>query len=133
MPFKMQAAVSKRTVASTTYEVPKRSRLAPPAAGLLKDIELPTRVVPHTIPASAAMTVVIYKASDCAGDSIPDYAGVEAGLFEVMMEHVAYPSFLYRARFEFDGFLRYAHHTAADEAPASLEDMDTAAGHLVFL
>ena len=47
---------------------------------------------------------------------------------------MAYPSFLYRLRAEFDSFLRYAHHTAADEAPSTLEDLDAVAGHLcVFL
>ena len=124
----MQATFPKRAAAGMTHEVPKRSRVAPPSAALLKDIDVPKRDVPHTIPASAQMTMVIYKVSDCAGDSMPEYAGVQAGLFEIRMEHPAYPSFLFRVRFEFDGFLRYAHHIAAGEAPASLEDMDIAAG-----
>jgi hypothetical protein len=130
MPFKTQAAFPKRAAAGMAHEVPKRHRTAPPPAALLKDIDVPKREAPNTIPASAQMTMAVYKVSDCAGDSLEGYAGVEAGLFEVLMEHAAYPSFLYRARFEFDGFLRYAHHTAADEAPASLEDLESVAGGL---
>ena len=155
MPFNLQAAVSKRSPADLTYEVPKRFRIAPPSAALLKDLDSPARVAPQTIPGTAPMMVVILKISDCAADSMPEYMGVQAGLFEVMMEsvachvcrarlcrpavkrnatktqeHVAYPSFLHRLRAEFDAFLRYAHHTAADEAPSTLEDLDAVAGHL---
>ena len=130
MPFRMQAAFAKRAPAGT-HEAPKRARVAPPAAADLKDIDLPKRTAPQTIPGSATLTIVIYKVSDCADDSVPGYVGVHAGLFEVMMEHAASPSFLHRARSEFDGFLRCAHHAAAaDDAPASLEELDTAAGQL---
>ena len=132
MPFKTQAAFSKRAVAGMAHEVPKRHRAAPPPAALLKDIDVPKREAPHTIPGSAQMTMAIYKISDCAGDSLDGYAGVQAGLLEILMEHAADPSFLYRAKSEFDGYLRYAHHTAAaaDEAPASLEDLESVAGGL---
>ena len=129
MPFKTQAAFPKRAAAGMAHEVPKRYRVAPPSAALLKDIDGPRREVPHTIPVSAQMTMVIYKISDRAGDSLPGYSDVQAGLFEVMMEHVASPSILHRMRVEFDGFLRHSHHTGADdEAPASLEDLDALAG-----
>ena len=128
MPFKTEAAFPKRAAAGVVHEVPKRHRAAPPPAALLKDIDVPKREAPHTIPASAQMTMAVYKVSDCAGDSSEGYAGVQAGLFEILMEHAAYPSFLYRAKCEFDGFLRHTHHTAADEAPASLEDLESVAG-----
>ena len=89
MPFNLQAAFSKRTPADLTYEVPKRSRTAPPSAALLKDLDTPARVAPQTIPGTAPMMVVILKISDCAADSMPEYMGVQAGLFGVMMERVA--------------------------------------------
>ena len=127
MPFRMQAAAKR--AATCMSEPPKRFRVAPPSAAALKDLDLPKRTAPQTIPSSATMTAVIYKVSDCAGDSVSGYAGVHAGLFEVMMDHAAYPSILYRTRFEFDDFLRNAHHTAAD-APANLEELDAMAGQL---
>ena len=126
MPFRMEAAAKR--AATCAPEPPKRSRVAPPAAAALKDLDLPKRAAPQTIPSSATMTAVIYKVSDCAGDSVQGYVGTQAGLFEVMMEHAACPSILYRTRSEFDGFLRNAHHTAAGDAPASLEELDTMAG-----
>ena len=128
MPFNLQAATSKRSPADMSYEVPKRSKLAPPSAALLKDLDAPATVAPQTIPGTAPMMVVVLKVSDCAADSMPEYMGVQAGLFEIMMEHVAHPSFLYSLKAEFGSFLRYAHHTAAD-APSSLEDLDAVAGH----
>ena len=128
MPFNLQAAISKRSPADLTYEV-KRPRVAPPSAAQLKDFpSAPATVAPQTIPGTAPMMVVVLKVSDCAADSMPEYMGVKAGLFEIMMEHVAYPSFLYSLKAEFGSFLRYAHHTAAD-APSSLEDLDAVAGH----
>ena len=86
MPFNLRAAVSKRSPADLTYEVPKRSRVAPPSAALLKDLDAPATVAPQTIPGTAPMIVVVLKVSDCAADSMPEYMGVQAGLFEVMME-----------------------------------------------
>ena len=88
MPFNLQAAFSKRSPADLTYEV-KRPRVAPPSAALLKDLDSPARVAPQTIPGTAPMMVVILKISDCAADSMPEYMGVQAGLFEVMIERVA--------------------------------------------
>ena len=89
MPFNLQAATSKRSPADMSYEVPKRSKLAPPSAALLKDLDAPATVAPQTIPGTAPMMVVVLKVSDCAADSMPEYMGVKAGLFEIMMEHVA--------------------------------------------
>ena len=157
MPFNLRAAVSKRSPADLTYEVPKRSRVAPPSAALLKDLDAPATVAPQTIPGTAPMIVVVLKVSDCAADSMPEYMGVQAGLFEVMMEsvachvcraplcrpavkgsatktreHMAYPSFLHQLKVEFSAFLSYAHHTAAD-APSSLEELDAEAGHRMCL
>ena len=84
MPFKTEAAFPKRAAAGMVHEVPKRYRAAPPPAALLKDIDVPKREAPNTIPASAQMTMAVYKV-DCAGDSLEGYAGVEAGPFEVLM------------------------------------------------
>ena len=89
MPFNLQAGISKRSPADLAYEV-KRPRVAPPSAALLKDFpSAPATVAPRTIPGTAPMMVVILKISDCAADSMPKYMGVQAGLFEVMMERVA--------------------------------------------
>ena len=88
MPFNLRAAVSKRSPADLTYEVPKRSRVAPPSAALLKDLDAPATVAPQTIPGTAPMIVVVLKVSDCAADSMLEYMGVQAGLFEIMMESV---------------------------------------------
>jgi len=127
-------ATAKYVVTRATGEIaqnaPKRARVAPPAAHLT-DIDLPKRAALERIPETAAMTLVVYKVSDCAGDTMPRYRGAsQAQLFEVMMEHHACPSLLHNLKNEFDEFLKHAHHTClhGDEVPTSLEDMDTAAG-----
>ena len=130
MPFTMQATCPKRA-AGMLHELPnKRHRITPPPAAMLTDMEAPSAPTLQTIPRTAPITVVVYKVSDCAADSVTGYAGTGAGLFEVMMEHAAYPSCLYRLRTEFDAFLRCAHHNAADEAPSNIEELDAGAGKL---
>ena len=101
MPFSM-LATAKYVVTRATGEIaqsaPKRARIAPPAAHLT-DIDLPKRAALERIPETAAMTLVIYKVSDCAGDTMPRYRGaVQAQLFEVMMEHHACPSLLHNLK-----------------------------------
>ena len=131
MPITMQATCPKRGTPGILHELPnKLHRVTPQPAAMLMDMDAPPVAAPQTIPRSAAVRMVVYKVSDCAADSVTGYAGTGAGLFEVMMEHAAYPSCLYRLRTEFDAFLRCAHHNAADEAPSSIEELDAGAGKL---
>ena len=138
MPFSMLATakyVVTRATGDFAQSVQKRARIAPPAAHLT-DIDLPKRAALERIPETAAMTLVVYKVSDCAGDTMPRYRGAsQAQLFEVMMEHHACPSLLHNLKVEFDEFLKHAYHTClhGDDVPTSLEDMDTAAGMLLCL
>ena len=133
MPFTMLATAKYVVQKTCDLAVPsqtKRARLAPPAAALA-DIDLPQPpVLGSTSCSSAPLTMAIYKLSNDAGDTMPEYRGASnANVYEVLMEHPASPSLLYDLKTQFESFLQHAHHTAmVGDAPTSLQDMRDVAG-----
>ena len=134
MPFTM-LATAKHVVKRTCDLAPpdtKRPR-GPPAAALFTDVDLPRRPEAKRVPSSAPLVLAVYKVSDCAGDTLPEYFGASnACLYEILMDHYASPSILYDLKTSFEDFLKFSHHTALlGDAPTSLKDMSEVAGACV--
>ena len=91
----------------------KRQRGPPPAAALFSDVDVPRPPEAKRIPTAGPLVMAVYKVSDCAGDTLPEYNGASnACLYEILMDHHASPSILYDLKANFEEFLKFSHHTA---------------------
>ena len=139
MPFTMLATakhVVKRAAAELAPpNTTKRQRGPPPAAALFSDVDVPRPPEAKRIPTTGPLVMAVYKVSDCAGDTLPEYNGASnACLYEILMDHHASPSILYDLKAQFEEFLKFSHHTALlGDAPTSLQDMSDVAGARALL
>ena len=79
-------------------------------------------------PAVAPVQVCIYKYTNNAGDCWETFKGDNVPLWQVQLEHGAQRSITFRLRDAFEDFLRSAKTTSDDALPATVAELEKAAG-----
>ena len=79
-------------------------------------------------PAVAPVVVCVYRYSADAGDCWESFKGDSVPLWQVQIEHGAQRSITFRLREAFEDFLRSAKTTSDDALPATVAELEKAAG-----
>ena len=109
-------------------EAPSGKSAKLPKAGDISSERGPRPIqAPRRLPANAPVYVCLYRITDVAGDLWELFHEKDLPLFQVQVSHQAQRSVTWSMRDSFNEFLR-AGHTANNELPASLQQLEIAAG-----
>ena len=82
---------------------------------------------PRRLPASAPVSVCIYKISDSAGDVWDSFQGQEIPMWQIQMDHPVQRPITFQMRDGMNDFLRSA-HAANSDMPTDVRALEDAVG-----
>ena len=114
---------SNESMLPVSFKVPRANELAfelgPKPSPVARD---------HHLPATAPVTVCMYKVTDQAGDVWEQFDGQNVALWQVQIDHpVRTRSVTFNMRDGFNDYLRAA-HCSDDQLPKTVQDLATRAG-----